>query len=53
MNRMGLKVATLGGLLCLAPAPPLIHADAEAAKAELLALHRQTAERTSTTMWMR
>jgi hypothetical protein len=40
MNRVGLMGGMLAGLLCFAPAPPLIHADAETAKAELLALHR-------------
>jgi hypothetical protein len=40
MNRVGLMGAMLAGLLCFAPAPPLIHADAETAKAELLALHQ-------------
>ena len=40
MNRMGLKVAALAGLLCIAPTRQLKHADAETAKAELLALHQ-------------
>jgi hypothetical protein len=40
MTRVGLKVGALAGLLCMAPTPPLIHADAETAKAELLALHQ-------------
>src|SRR6202035_751726 len=40
MNRVGLMGGVLAGLLCFAPAPPLIHTDAETAKAELLALHQ-------------
>jgi hypothetical protein len=40
MNRVGLIVGALAGVLCIAPRPPLIHADAETAKAELLALHQ-------------
>jgi len=40
MNLIGLKVGALAGLPCIAPTPPLIHADAETAKAELLALHQ-------------
>jgi hypothetical protein len=40
MNLIGLKVGALVGLLCIAPKTPLIHADAETAKAELLALHQ-------------
>jgi len=40
MNRVGLIVGALAGLLCISPTPPLIHADAETAKAELLALHQ-------------
>lgn len=40
MNRVGLIVGVFAGVLCVAPARPLIHADAETAKAELLALHQ-------------
>jgi hypothetical protein len=40
MNRVGLIGGMLVGLLCIAPSPPLIHADAETAKAELRALHQ-------------
>jgi hypothetical protein len=40
MNRVGLIGGMLAGLLCSAPAPPLIQTDAETAKAELLALHQ-------------
>src|ERR1700732_3389737 len=40
MNRVGLIIGTLAGLLCFAPAPPLFHTDADTAKAELLALHQ-------------
>jgi hypothetical protein len=40
MNRVGLIGGMLAGLLCIAPAPPFIHTDAETAKAELLALHQ-------------
>jgi hypothetical protein len=40
MNRVGLMGGMLAGLLCFAPTPPLIHADAETAKAEMLALHQ-------------
>jgi len=40
MNRVGLIVGALAGFLCIAPTPPLIHTDADTAKAELLALHQ-------------
>ena len=40
MNRADLIVGVLAGLLCIAPVPPLIHADADTAKADLLALHQ-------------
>jgi hypothetical protein len=40
MNRVGPVVGVLAGLLCNAPAPPLIRTDADMAKAELLALHQ-------------
>ncbi len=40
MNRVVLTVGMLAGLLCLAPARPPIRSDADAAKAELLALHQ-------------